>query len=76
MTVADDGAGIPEARLNALICSLDDPEDGKNHRIGLRNVHQRLILTYGEQYGLRIVSRENEGTEIRFMIPIGGDSHV
>ncbi|MFD0693663.1 sensor histidine kinase [Paenibacillus sp. GCM10027628] len=76
VTVADDGAGIPETRLNALISSLDDPEDGKNHRIGLRNVHQRLILTYGEQSGLRIVSRENEGTEIRFMIPIGGDSHV
>jgi len=76
VTVADDGAGIPEARLDALISSLDDPEEGKNHRIGLRNVHQRLILTYGEQSGLRIVSRENEGTEIRFMIPIGGDSHV
>lgn len=36
--------------------------------IGLRNIHARLQRMYGR--GLHISSRENEGTEIVFAIPV------
>ena len=44
--------------------------------IGLRNVHQRIQLTYGEPYGLEIESEPDEGTTIRIHLPVrrpGGD---
>ncbi|UUZ93493.1 sensor histidine kinase [Paenibacillus sp. P25] len=76
VTVADNGAGIGESKLERLARSLSDPEDGEYNRIGLRNVHQRLVLTYGEPAGLQIASKPSEGTEVRFMIPVKEDSDV
>jgi two-component system sensor histidine kinase YesM len=37
--------------------------------IGVRNVHERLTLLYGEPYGVRIQSRPGEGTTVRIELP-------
>jgi len=82
--VADDGVGIAADKLEALRRSLDveegeEPEDADaRRRIGLRNVHQRLRLLYGESSGLAIDSRPGEGTKVRFSIPLDkrGQRHV
>ncbi|MGZ7443207.1 histidine kinase [Paenibacillus sp. TH7-28] len=37
---------------------------------GLGNVHERLLLHYGRDSGLEVDSREGEGTEVAFSIPI------
>ena len=37
---------------------------------GLKNVHERLQLTYGEEYGLTINSIPGESTMITFTIPL------
>lgn len=73
--VVDNGIGIYQEKLEALQSSLEDVEDEKN-RIGLRNVHQRLVLTYGNTYGLHIDSKSNQETKVSFRIPLGGDKHV
>ncbi|MCC3372130.1 sensor histidine kinase [Cohnella sp. REN36] len=70
-TVADDGAGMDEERLKAL------REHVAGHRalaapgrgIGLRNVHERIKLQYGEAYGLHIESRAGEGTVVSIRLP-------
>jgi len=74
--VRDDGAGITEERLAEVMQFVNGPEEQEKSRIGLRNVHQRLTLTYGEQHGLQISSEYGEGTEITFTLPAGGDEHV
>jgi two-component system sensor histidine kinase YesM len=74
--VADNGMGINEARIAEIYRSLNDFEEEDGYRIGLRNVHQRLILTYGETSGLRIASVSGEGTRISFRIAAGGIEHV
>ncbi|MCR8630572.1 sensor histidine kinase [Paenibacillus radicis (ex Xue et al. 2023)] len=74
--VTDNGIGISHKKMQQIIESLQDTEERKEHRIGLRNVHQRLILTYGENYGLHIYSEPGSGTRIFFSIPIGGSLHV
>jgi len=33
-------------------------------RVGLYNINERIKLTFGENYGLRINSREGEYTEV------------
>lgn len=37
--------------------------------IGVRNVHERIQLIYGEQYGITITSELDEGTTATITIP-------
>lgn len=40
---------------------------------GLKNVDERIRLTYGEEYGLNIQSIEGESTLVTFCIPVDGE---
>ena len=68
--VEDDGIGIPEDTLIKIKTALNSEQDksGKT-RIGLRNVHQRLILQFGSKYGLTIDSHEGKGTRVNVLLP-------
>ncbi|MCD1261390.1 sensor histidine kinase [Paenibacillus athensensis] len=67
----DDGLGIPPERLSEIRTMLRKEEDyTKTEHIGLFNVNKRLILTYGEDYGVKIRSVYRKGTAIYIRIPI------
>lgn len=68
--VSDDGFGITPERLEEVRHLITEQEEPTRSRIGLRNVHQRLVLCYGEQAGLQIWSIYGKGTEITFNIPL------
>lgn len=70
VSVSDNGYGMTPERLEEVIQLTTDPEEPTRSRIGLRNVHQRLILCYGENAGLEISSDYGKGTEIVFYIPL------
>jgi len=74
--VSDNGVGIDEKRLQLINKALENIEDNRENRIGLVNVHQRLILTFGKESGLTIKSQPNSGTEVSFVIPARGKGHV
>ncbi len=69
--VEDDGMGIAPEVLQQLQTRLetggrnDSPESG----IGLSNVHSRVQLYYGKEYGLQIESALNQGTRIIVRLP-------
>jgi len=65
-TVEDDGVGIREELLPSLLTT----SSGENG-IGLKNVHERVQLTYGSMYGVTIQSMEDVGTTITVRIPRG-----
>lgn len=69
VTVRDNGAGMTPSRLQEVIQRTIDPDEPEENRIGLRNVHQRLVMLYGAQHGLNISSQEGKGTEISFTLP-------
>jgi len=71
--VVDNGAGMTPERLRQVEESIREKEESEDSRIGLRNVHQRLVMTYGEECGLRISSELGKGTQIYFKIPAGRD---
>ncbi|QNK54909.1 sensor histidine kinase [Paenibacillus sp. PAMC21692] len=69
--IIDNGPGIPEeVRPSLLSPDHGDPSERKG--VGLRNVHERLSIYFGERYGLRILNRNGEGTAIELTHPILG----
>ncbi|NGZ77829.1 sensor histidine kinase [Saccharibacillus sp. VR-M41] len=71
--VIDNGAGMTPERLRQVEESIREKDEKEESRIGLRNVHQRLVMTYGEECGLHISSELGKGTQIYFKIPAGRD---
>jgi len=67
--IKDNGEGISEEKLCEIKKNLEEHREKEGMRIGLRNVHQRLILTYGNESGLRIESERGNGTTVQFTIP-------
>ncbi len=71
-TVKDDGAGMSEQTLQRLRQRLNDPKPSReqgDRGIGLRNVHERLKLLFGQGYGISIYSKIGEGTEVIVRFP-------
>lgn len=62
--VSDDGVGIPAEKLAHLL-EAKPGIDG----IGLKNVHERIRLSYGAPWGLEIQSVEDEGTLVTVRLP-------
>ncbi|WP_217592815.1 sensor histidine kinase [Cohnella sp. GbtcB17] len=74
LTVADNGVGMTRERLDALRAAMES-EDGaaEDFGIGVRNVHRRIRLFYGPEYGIVIDSAEGEGTVMTIRLPAGAD---
>lgn len=64
--VKDDGIGMDENKLSVLWSNEDNQSSPS---FGLYSVHRRLRLYFGEQYGIQINSRPQEGTEITITLP-------
>ncbi len=74
LSVSDDGQGIEPEQVEALNDYLNQEavdEQMKYHKsIGIRNVNMRIKLTCGKNYGIRIQSRKDEGTDVIYTLPI------
>lgn len=76
ISVFDDGIGMAPDRLHELNKSLLEKahftELGHRNKqsIGLKNIHTRIQLYYGEGYGMQIQSRENHGTTVTLKVPL------
>lgn len=66
--VRDNGSGMDSETLSRVTNSLDRPSESAEH-LGLRNVHQRLRLHYGQPYGVEIKSTWHAGTIVRLLMP-------
>ncbi|MBO5060887.1 MAG: sensor histidine kinase [Clostridia bacterium] len=64
VTVKDNGCGMSEEVISHLKESLVQRPDSYEGGIGIKNVNNRLIKAYGEDYGLEIRSCVNDGTEV------------
>ncbi|MCR5626826.1 MAG: histidine kinase [Lachnospiraceae bacterium] len=71
ISVEDDGIGMNEAELEALLRIVNGKERPKdnNKGFGMANVAERLRLNYGENYGISIESEYGEGTKVEILIP-------
>ncbi len=68
--VEDNGPGMSQEVVEQLLKPQGSAgPKAKGSGIGLRNVHQRIRLTFGEPYGLTILSEPDSGTVVRICLP-------
>lgn len=73
--ISDDGVGMSVHRLEeiqrALRENIRENTDGEpsGHGVALVNIHQRLKLYFGEEYGLSFSSVEGVGTIVEMTVP-------
>lgn len=67
--VVDNGDGMEDGGMGF---SLSNPESKRQlfTGIGIKNVHDRIVLLYGDEYGVTIMSTLNEGTTIKVKLPL------
>ena len=66
--VIDNGPGMTREEVNYLLVDGERVHK-KGSGVGLVNVHQRIRLYFGEDYGLEIQSEPDEGTCVRIHLP-------
>ena len=70
INISDDGNGISEERLERIRRNLSGKVADGEKSIGLRNVHMRLRITYGDDYGITVTSKEFVGTSVVLKFPV------
>lgn len=68
ISIEDNGMGMPEdIRSNILTDNSKVPKHGSG--VGVINVHSRISLMFGPEYGLELYSELDEGTKVVIHIP-------
>ena len=62
--IEDNGIGMSQNQVENIL----KKEESINH-VGVINVHERIQLNYGREYGLKIESIQSIGTKIIFILP-------
>ena len=74
LSVEDNGFGMPPEKAESFlnnemeISSFSDQKK-RGSGVGLINVHRRIQLRFGAQYGLKIISAPDEGTTVQLRLP-------
>ena len=68
LEISDNGLGMPEEAAAKLLTEGERVRS-RGSGVGLLNVHNRIRLRFGEQYGLQIESCPDEGMTVRIHIP-------
>lgn len=78
LTISDNGKGMDEETLNKLNSRIRNNgsemvevgEKGqRNTGIALPNIHKRIQLLFGEEYGVNVYSTAGQGTDVEITIP-------
>lgn len=70
LTVRDNGKGIAAEKLSEITDSLNNGDSYLSESLGLRNVHRRLQAAFGEQYGISVFGKINQGATIAMQFPM------
>jgi len=74
LIVEDDGPGMESAFIEKLKKS---EVKTRGQGVGLSNIDERIKLSYGESYGVKIESEPNKGTKVIIVLPFDrGENYV
>lgn len=66
--VTDDGAGMNEEQIDA-VWNGNSSGGRRFSGIGIRNIHERIVMLFGSGYGVSLESRVGEYTKVRIALP-------
>lgn len=69
--VSDNGLGMKKEIVNNILSYNSTNTGGSG--VGVKNVHQRIQLYYGKEYGVDIDSELEEGTTVKIWLPVVKD---
>lgn len=72
IVIEDNGIGIDKNRIIEINKRIRE-KDFSGKSIGIANTHERIILLYGEGYGIRVDEEFESGTRIILDIPMRGE---
>lgn len=70
--IEDQGVGMDAGALERIrrqIAGEEPAQSTSGNGIGLKNVHDRIRMSFGGEYGLRISSQPERGTTVSVMLP-------
>ncbi len=70
ISVYDNGKGMTEDVIAGLFHRQDVPETGESVHIGLKNIHDRIQLLFGEGYGIRVESEPGRFSRVTLNLPV------
>lgn len=76
LTVENDTSSVSSSKLNSLreyIYSSSYEGTNSHEHIGLKNIHDRLVLNYGENAGIKLDAKDGKGFCVELIIPIEND---
>jgi two-component system sensor histidine kinase YesM len=74
--ISDDGIGMSREEADRINAGMQDNgqaaglAETSQRSIGLNNINSRIQLYYGKEYGIRLYSKENEGTTVIVELPL------
>lgn len=71
--VRDNGLGMDKQTVENLLSY--EPRNRKGSGVGVKNVHERIQLYYGKEYGLQIKSELEVGTTVYIWLPLMRDEN-
>ena len=69
LIVEDNGVGMNREKLEEVRKQIYGIDNDQDLHIGLKNVHERIRLNYGAEYGLYLESGEDAGTRVCLVLP-------
>jgi two-component system, sensor histidine kinase YesM len=66
--VSDNGLGMSLSKLKNILTIGINSKEGSG--VGVKNVHERIQLTYGKEFGLQILSEQEVGTVVNIWLPL------
>lgn len=69
LTITDDGAGMNQQALERIQARCKQKIIKDASLIGMSNVHNRIRLNYGEEYGMSVESAQGIGTTVTLLMP-------
>jgi two-component system, sensor histidine kinase YesM len=69
-TIEDNGIGIEKGKLAEIRNSLNEDTLASNRFFALANINKRIKISYGQDYGLKIISKKGYGTKVTLTMPI------
>lgn len=69
LRVSDNGSGMDAESLARLQRHIVGAQDCPEFGIGMKNVHSRIQMLFGSDYGIQIRSAPNEGTSVTITLP-------